>query len=319
MPELMLDVTRKTFTLDARPVFLVGMSYHGALGAPEEFVAEDLRDLAALGFNWIRVWATWAAFDNDVSAVDCDGDERPPHWQRLIELCRQADERGMVVEVTLSRGNGVVGADLLATDDAHLNAVGVLAGGLRDCRNVLFDLANERNLADARHVEVPLLRRLRDAVKQVDPARLVTAGHAGDIDGQTLYEYLAKGKLDVIAPHRPRNADSPGQTAQRTRGLLARMDRAGRTVPVLFQEPFRRDFNDFQPTPPDYLADLLAAREAGAAGWCFHNGAARSREDGRPRRSFDLRPSEGRLLDQLDDTERIALDHIAKTLRGEPL
>ena len=38
-----------------------------------------------------------------------------------------------------------------------------------------------------------------------------------------------------------------------------------------------------------------------AAGWCFHNGAQAGRQDGVPRRSFDLR--ETRLYDQFDSAE----------------
>jgi histidinol phosphatase-like enzyme len=55
----------------------------------------------------------------------------------------------------------------------------------------------------------------------------------------------------------------------------------------------------------DFLTDLEAAKKAGAAGWCFHNGDQRKGNDGRPRRSFDLR--EQRLFEQLDEEERAFL------------
>src|SRR4051794_29311995 len=58
------------FTLNGRPTFLYGLSYYAGLGASEEAIRKDLADAKKHGFNWVRVWATWAAFENDVSAVD---------------------------------------------------------------------------------------------------------------------------------------------------------------------------------------------------------------------------------------------------------
>jgi hypothetical protein len=71
-----LGVKRTAFTLNGKPTFLYGISYYGGLGASEETLKRDLTDIKKQGFNWIRVWATWAAFENDVSAVDADG--KPP-------------------------------------------------------------------------------------------------------------------------------------------------------------------------------------------------------------------------------------------------
>jgi hypothetical protein len=51
-----------------------------------------------------------------------------------------------------------------------------------------------------------------------------------------------------------------------------------------------------------------------AAGWCFHNGDARKQDDGRPRRSFDMRESEGRLFDQLDADERSVTEQVTPIL-----
>jgi hypothetical protein len=61
------DGTR--FTINGKPAFLFGASYYGALGASDETVLLDLADLKKHGINWVRVWATWAAFGEDVSAA----------------------------------------------------------------------------------------------------------------------------------------------------------------------------------------------------------------------------------------------------------
>jgi hypothetical protein len=68
-----LGVQDTRFTLNGRPTFLLGISYYGGLGAPEDFVRRDLDDLQRHGFNWLRVWATWGAFDRDISAVGAEG------------------------------------------------------------------------------------------------------------------------------------------------------------------------------------------------------------------------------------------------------
>ncbi len=43
------------------------------------------------------------------------------------------------------------------------------------------------------------------------------------------------------------------------------------------------------------------AAGGGAAGWCLHNGDERRKDDGKPRRSFNLRTQ--RLFDQFDEVE----------------
>ncbi len=98
-----LGIAGPTFTLDGRPAFLLGVSYYGALGAPEDFIRRDLEDLQRHGFHWLRVWATWAAFGNDVSAVDAEGRAREPYLAKLVWLVAECNRRGLVVDVTLSR------------------------------------------------------------------------------------------------------------------------------------------------------------------------------------------------------------------------
>src|SRR5262249_44218423 len=102
-----------------KPAFLFGVSYYGALGAPDETVRHDLTELKKHGFNWVRVWATWAAFGEDVSAVDGEGKPREELLKRLERLVAACDEQGVVVDVTLSRGNGSTGPARLQKVEAH--------------------------------------------------------------------------------------------------------------------------------------------------------------------------------------------------------
>ncbi|MBC7287380.1 MAG: hypothetical protein H5T86_04905 [Armatimonadetes bacterium] len=310
VPRTVLRAERTYFTINGKQVFLLGCSYYGALSAPDAWIKEDLTRLRDLGFNWVRIWATWTAGDSDVSVVDRSGLPREPWLSRLKAVLEFCDGIGMVVDVTFSRGRS------LPDHQAHLAAVREVARALKPYRNAYFDLANERNIRDDRYVSMEELGELREAVKAVDPGRLVTASHAGDIPEPELKRYINVARVDFVAPHRPREPGSPAQTESKTRWYLDALRRLGRLVPVHYQEPFRRDFNPkvFQPQPDDFLTDALGALRGGAAGWCLHMGDNRARPDRRPRRDFDMRPEEGRLFDQIDDVEREVMNSLARHL-----
>jgi hypothetical protein len=292
--------------VDDRPVFLLGCSYYGALGADEKSWKADLDDMQKAGINWIRVWATWGAFGRDVSAVDGQtGRPRQPYFDKLKALVAECDRRGMVVDVTLSRGNDITGANRLATIESHQRAVESLVAALEPWRNWYLDLSNERNIQDKRFTSYDDLVRLRARVRELDPKRLVTASQGGDISDDEVQKYVSKVRVDFLTPHRSRDKDSPDQTESTTRRLLAKMNQLGRVVPVHYQEPFRRGYGGHSPDVNDFVTDLRGAISGGAAGWCFHNGDTRDAKDGQPRRSFDL--TSRRLFEQLDKVEKTAV------------
>ena len=300
------------FTIDGTPTFLYGISYYGGLGAPEEFVRRDLDDMQRYGFNWIRVWATWSAFNTNLSAVNPDdGRPRQPFFDRLKWLISECDRHGMVVDVTLGKGDGI-GTERLDNLEKHRRVVITLVSSFKPYRNWYLDLSNERDVRDKRFTSFDDLKQLRDELKRIDPERLVTASSGSDISRDELRDYLLKAQVDFVTPHRPRDPKSASHTPQTTRQLLEWMKEFGRVVPVHYQEPFRRGYTDWQPKAEDFVTDAVAAKTGGAAGWCFHNGSQRRARDGQPRRSFDLR--EKRLFDQLDPEERNALDQLKPKL-----
>jgi Neutral/alkaline non-lysosomal ceramidase, N-terminal len=314
-----LAIQDSQFTIDGRPRFLLGVSYYGALGAPESGVTHDLDEMQRDGFNWLRVWANWAGFGNDVSAVGGDGSQREPHLTRLKDFVRECDTRGMIVDVTLSRGNGVSGPPRLMSEEEHVRAVETLIRALMPYRNWYLDLGNERNIRDSRFVSHGTLKKLRDRAKELDPKRLITASHSSGDDEfiDELEDYLKTTRLDFVSPHRPRSKESSAATEGMTRRYAARMKELGTVVPVHFQEPFRRGYGDWQPQTDDFVRDLRGALAAGAAGWCFHNGDQRKHPDQIPRRSFDLR--ERRLYDQFDDIEKAVAKRVKAVVReAEP-
>jgi hypothetical protein len=302
-----LGIQDSRFTLNGKPTFLLGVSYYGGLGATQEFVRRDLDDLARRGFNWLRVWATWSTFGEDVSAVDPAGAPREVYLERLKWLVGECDRRAIVVDVTLNRGKGSTEGSV-ADFSGHEKAVETLVRALKEHRNWYLDLANERDVRDARYVPPEELKKLRELVSRLDQKRLITASFGGhDLDDGDIREALLTIGLDFLAPHRPREADSPAQTQAKTRETLAIIKSLGRQAPVHFQEPFRRGYARWEPAAEDFLTDLRGAIDGGAAGWCFHNGSTRTNDDGRPRRSFDLHGQ--RLLDQLDEEEQKVVEH----------
>lgn len=309
MGSIDLGIIGNQFTINSNSSFLLGISYYAGLGASKEFILSDLDKIQSYGFNWIRVWATWAAFGNDVSVVDKEGSPREPFLSKLKWLLEECDRRRIIVDVTLSRGNGVTGPKRLQSLEYHLKAVCVIVESLKEYNNWYLDLANERNIKDERFVSMEDLKVLRDKVKNLYPHRLVTASYAGDLSYEEMLNYLNIVQVDFLAIHRPRNSESPRQTAEWTKRYLKWMEEIGHIVPIHYQEPFRRGFNkDWEPTANDFLIDLKQAMESDAAGWCFHNGDQRNNPDGNPRRSFDL--STKTLFEQLDNEEYLFLNQL---------
>jgi len=307
-----LGLEQEHFTINGQPGFLLGISYYGGLGAEKNTRIEDLDALRRHGFNWIRLWATWTYAGEDVSAVDAEGRPREPFMSRLKALVAECDRRGIIVDVTLSRGGAAIGGGI-PDRKAHRVAVRSIIQALKDKDNWYLDLANERDVRDARYVSTQEIRELRDLARRLAPELLVTASFGGhDLGEEYVREALIIADLDFVAPHRPRAARSAGQTEQHTRECLAAMRDLGQLAPVHYQEPFRRGYGHWQPVAQDYLTDLQGAVKGGAAGWCLHNGSRRDGKDDRPRRSFDLR--ELSLMEQLDDEELAVVRQASKAV-----
>jgi hypothetical protein len=303
---LKLGIRAEQFTLNGQPTFLLGISYYGGLGADAAIVTRDLDAMKRCGFNWIRVWATWESFGENISAVDAQGNDRLPYMDRLLALVRMADQQGIVVDVTLTRGK------LLPTFQAHRAAVRLLAERLKPYRNVYIDPANEHGVGDDRHVSVEEMAGLCNAIKSVDPDRLLTTSGLGLPDTQALAQLVGKTRVDFISPHLGRDPQSPGATAEVVEQYRRILRDTGRVMPVHLQEPFRRGYDPahWEPKAKDFALDLEMAKAGGAAGWCFHNGTQKNAPEGQPRRSFDLRRKS--LFDQLDPEENQFLSSLKK-------
>ncbi len=288
------------FTLDGSETFLNGISYYGAqtISTPA-FVTQDLDDMVACGFNWIRVWAYWTAINGeDVSVLTHDGYVRSTYMNRLKTLITECNNRGMMVDVSLNRdGAGTwVGA---RTQAEHLNAVRTLATELLPYRNVYIDVANERDVQDGRFVSLSECGQLIDAIKVIDPARLCTASSKPGSQGD-LAEHRNVAHMDFITPHLCRDAGCAAQTVGTVKEFITWMSALGWRIPIHLQEPFRRGYGSYEPTLEDFLRDCAGGKVADAAGWCFHNG---DNHDAYPYRSFDMSNAYGRMFAQFDSVE----------------
>jgi len=273
------------------------VSYYGGIGAPPETVTSDLDRLEGLGFNNLRVWATWPR-PADVSAVvRNDGSLDPDALGRLEFLIETARFHGMTVDVTFSRGNEGISD---GSFDAYRTAEASLATELLPYRNVFFDLGNERDVMDTRYVSIDEVRDLAMAVRAADPDRIVTASLGGNPPDSAAAKYIElymTADIDLAAPHSPRNDVWADQTAERIDAMRTILVGAGWDRPIYVQEEARRGYSSASWPKSDFLTAVAEARSAGAAGWCFHTDAG-----------FDL--TAGTFFDQLDDVELDTIDEL---------
>ncbi len=286
----------KYFTIDGNPTFLLGVSYYGSqtITTPS-YVTQDLDDMVARGFNWVRVWSTWVAEteSGDVSALTQAGVVREPYMTRLKTVINECNNRGIIVDVTIQCNWG--GPTNLTE---HLNYVQTLATQLAAYPNVYFDVANEGEDIDNSRISQVITR-----AKQYKPGVLCTASRNITSASDYYNKYVATG-CDFIAPHLCRDSTCPAQTYATVTNFITWMNQYGVRMPIHLQEPFRRGYSTtWEPVLNDFLVDCSGGKNAQAAGWCFHNGWVDTTSSHLPYRCFEMNNSSGRLFAQIDSEE----------------
>jgi hypothetical protein len=301
------------FTLDGTPTYLNGVSYYAAQSiSTPSFITQDLDDMVAAGFNWIRVWANWSVgypdHNENVSVFSVGGAVREPYMSRFKTLITECNQRGIVVDCTFDHASA-------GTVAQHQAAVQMVAQQLLPYRNVYIDVGNERDVGDARYLSLPECGTLITAVKAIDPQRICTASSVPGSQSE-LNDFRTIAEMDFIAPHLCRDAGCSAQTLGTVRQYISWMHTLGFRMPIHLQEPFRRGYTTYNPIVDDFWRDDSGARIAEAAGWCFHNGSDRGSADGRPRRSFDMSNTEGRLFSQFDSVEQTVSTSLNDVIAG---
>ena len=268
--------------VDGQRTFLIGVSLFDALGpaAPRD---ADLDALAAWGVNTVRVWAHWhtAVYQRD-GTLTADG------RARLLALAERLRARTMILELVVLRPGQLPGQPfaVFESEAARTKAVEAVTDAVRPFRNVLFDLYNEHDHPDG-PITHAAARALRDRVKAIDPARLVTissteyhlmsaAGTMDDGAVRNLREEAGSGAgsvaVDIVAPHFPRTESWAAATAGRIAAVRAALNAIGSHAPVYLNEERRAD-RSVRITADAYASARAAATTAGAAGWVFHTAA----------------------------------------------
>ena len=272
--------------------FLIFVSYNDALRAPEQTLTEDLDYIArTLHFDGIRIYAMWWDDSTEnacrthaaAGVLDANGhllgDTTPASGPlaRLIHVLEQARARGLMVDVSFARETV---PDLSVQN--YTRGIARLATVLRPYRNVLFDLQNERDLADRpqQFLSRADVQALRNAIlvnpdpKQGDPTRLVVASNSGSTSVTDTVSFVTQTSLSAVAYHDPRDTDWYAHVPTIVAGLAA----ARR--PVYLQEPMawasgvslchKQEGRPTDGNPAHFRMAVTNAKAAGAAAWTFH-------------------------------------------------
>lgn len=294
--DIILGIANNQFTVNGQPTFLLGVSYFDG----KNYHESDFVNLAAKGFNLIRIWLDW----RDSNFFDENGNWLDGAKQVLLNLVDQANSHGLVVDVTILDSNMSFGDSASKRLKAMENVTLVLKGK----NNVLFDLANEHDHNGfntvVSHNEAQSLLRV---VKNIDPNRIVTisstachllCGNDRDgIDENNITEEINQVGVDVLTPHFMRNESWADKTRQRVTTLMNYLLSIDKSIPIYLQEENRRS-NDSGPDTADFFTAAKQAKEAGAAGWIFHTKAG-----------YDLK--ESNFFENLDPHEHVVLNELA--------
>jgi RHS repeat-associated protein len=299
------------FTVDGQARFLTFLSYFDAMRATS--LAGDFAFIKTdAGFDGVRIFPNWwhyngtpsgcpsaandTLFANNGSIRGDNGDVDPPSGPllRLHEVLRAAQAQRLIVDLSFARETVPAPGDLDVAE--YTQALRRIAFLLREYRNVLIDIQNERdNGSAAMHLTWEQVRAIKTAIKEVDPTRVVTASNAGDVPaiagitpatpngdvsgagGATGFTLLSE--VDVVAYHDPRVAGWQDRTTEVVQQLRRIAEVSAK--PVYLQEPtrWRNQTNSCggaettlqsDPDPAHFRTALQRAKEAGAAAWTFH-------------------------------------------------
>ena len=296
-PELRLAIEGERFTVDGAPRFLTLASYFDAMDAVA--LDEDLATLAR-SVDGVRIFANWW----DLGHGECryrfsnrtlferraDGSIglRPNRLDRLKHVLDRARHHGLVVDLTFAADPVAGASTLVAGPDGRLcppadfanvvNWPGIAAAMGETARalarpeyaHVFFDLQNEAGHNYNRATEEDL-RRLVDAVRGVDRARLISVSMFNpDADRQAaLVKALGLSMLNFHDV--PRGKGWGARTAGHVERFRAALDRVGLKVPIYAGEP---DPGAYDGELLEFDNALTGARTAGAAAWTFHTRVA---------------------------------------------
>ncbi|NUM55284.1 MAG: hypothetical protein HUU46_16685 [Candidatus Hydrogenedentes bacterium] len=297
-----LEVSGDHFTVDSQPRFLVFVSYFDAMRASDETLESDFRYLRANGFDGIRIFPNWWDFRREIAfggdtLLNGKGQIRLERFSALERILELAAQHGLLVDVSFAyetvlglsnlteqqvgTSQGLLPVNQVRLDD-YEHALFYVAGGLRDYRHIFLDIQNEYN-GRITHLSDDEVRRLRAAIKNADPHRLVTASLANEIGPEEVARRSNEVNVDIVGWHESRNPwqfDAMDALVKRARGAT--------TKPIYMGEPALLEDGL---TVESVITAVTKAKAGGAAAWTFHT-----------RNGFDL--SKQSLVESMTEPER---------------
>jgi len=292
---------------------LMFISYFDALRATD--LEGDLDYIAnVLKFDGIRVLPNWLQRDanycavpdtdllfDDAGHVRGDGPQPGGALKRLLDLVKAAEARHLVVDVSFVRNAGL-------PVDGYVRAVARAASLLRPFGNVVIDVQNE---VDVNQLAEEDVRRLRDAIRKEDPARIVVVSRSGAAEDAASYN--ARLGMAAIAYHDGREQGWESRVPQ----VVAALKSTG--LPIYLQEPQAwnsglricertEGVNRESDGNPEHFRSAVAnAKSSGVAAWTFHTRQSFRLDSGGSLRSrIQASPSEKALLEGTPDTASLA-------------
>lgn len=311
-----IGISGDSFTINRQPRFLVLISYFDAMRASEETLGIDFQYLREHGFDGIRIFPNWwdfrggIAFGGDTLMND-KGQLRLKQVATLQRVLELAARRSLIVDVSFAyetvEGLSELRADHvgrpqgeLPVNQVHLDAyergLAFLTGALHGYEHVFFDIQNEYN-GRVTHLGDDDVRRLRAAIQQADPNRLVTASLANEIGPEEVARRSNETGVDIVGWHESRNPwqfDAMDALVRRAKGETAK--------PIYMGEPAILEGGM---TVESFVTAIAKAKAGGAAAWTFHT-----------RQGFDL--SRKPLKDLLTAPEREFVESFREKVDATP-
>ena len=266
---LTLGKSGDRLTINGTPTFLLMISYFDAMGASDVNLNSDFANLLSRGFNGIRILPNWPPLSSTTipqtnKLMDGSGNLRSGRLSALINIIQRAQNYGLIVDITFTRET-ISGLSAAEFRDGIISAT----QGLLPYRNIYFDIQNEADHDGTTCGTARLCpseaRQIRDAVKAVDPQRIVTVSLNSDSNNEP--SYIINGAMDFHPAH------GPFSTLSGTRAFVAGEKTAVPGLPVHLQEPDRCRSNPCGYTASQFFTAAQDAKCAVAAGWTFHTSA----------------------------------------------
>ena len=201
-----ITIKNGQFLQDGKPIFLLGLSYFDGLSASPKLLESDLNFFGERGFNALRVWANWYPDfqPKTIGLLESDGTVNSQMLNRLLGMIKAADKKGFVIKLTFSRHP----SEEIQFPE-YKNGILAVVKAIKNSDNVLLDLQNETDHCGKNsdpdclgHLTLAQVKELRDAIKEVDPDRMVTASWGGG-DEEDYKSFVEQTNVDFIATHGP--------------------------------------------------------------------------------------------------------------------